>query len=226
MLRVSNSESYCVWRSRGYLNCLTTGESLHELFKLDGLLSPVSVSQIVDYLCVRSARSWSGLFSFSSEARCHPICRSVSDRLLAVFFPQCGIYTTISCQPRDKLTDISVDCVVSMPYRSVRKKKEHNRKYYACNSEQLKARGISLYEEDPGKTKAATASLHKLQLHKIIMSAQACEGSREGFARIAATIDIRRAFSRCHHTSHTVISIISSYSLALFIQNRQDECGK
>ena len=27
-----------------------------------------------------------------------------------------------------------------------------------------------------------------------------------------------RAFSRCHHTSHTVISIITSYSLALFIQ--------
>ena len=40
------------------------------------------------------------------------------------------------------MTDISVDCVVSMPYRSVRKK-ERNRKYYVCNSEQLKARGIS-----------------------------------------------------------------------------------
>ena len=53
-----------------------------------------------------------------------------------------------------------------MPYRSVRKKKEHNRKYYACNSEQLKARGISLYEEDPGKKKAAAASLYKLQPHK------------------------------------------------------------
>ena len=37
----------------------------------------------------------------------------------------------------------------------MRKKKERNRKYYACNSEQLKARGISLYEEDPGKKKAA-----------------------------------------------------------------------
>ena len=35
-------ESCCVWRSRGYFNCLATGES----FKLDGLLLPVSVSQI------------------------------------------------------------------------------------------------------------------------------------------------------------------------------------
>ena len=49
-----------------------------------------------------------------------------------------GFYTAISCQPKDKLTDISVDCVVSMPYRSVRKKKEHNTKYHACNSEQLR----------------------------------------------------------------------------------------
>ena len=38
----SNSESYCIPRSRGYFNCLTTGE----LFKLDGLLLLVSVSQI------------------------------------------------------------------------------------------------------------------------------------------------------------------------------------
>ena len=42
VLRVSNPESYCVRRSRGYFNCLATGE----LFKLDGLLLPVSVSQI------------------------------------------------------------------------------------------------------------------------------------------------------------------------------------
>ena len=42
VLCVSNSESYCVWRSRGYFNCLATGES----FKLDGLLLLVSVSQI------------------------------------------------------------------------------------------------------------------------------------------------------------------------------------
>ena len=47
-----------------------------------------------------------------------------------------------------------------MPYRSVRKKKERNRKYYACNSEQLKARGISLYEEDPGKKKAAAQAYY------------------------------------------------------------------
>ena len=41
-LCVYNSESYCVRRSRGYFNCLATGE----LLKLDGLLLPVSVSQI------------------------------------------------------------------------------------------------------------------------------------------------------------------------------------
>ena len=70
------------------------------------------------------------------------------------------------------MTDISVDSVVSMLYRSVHKK-EHNRKYYACNSEQLKARGISLYEVDLGKKEAAAASLYKLQPHKKIMSAQA-----------------------------------------------------
>ena len=41
-----------------------------------------------------------------------------------------------------------------MPYRSVRKKKEHNKKYYACNFEQLKTSLFlkSLYEEDPGRT--------------------------------------------------------------------------
>ena len=44
-----------------------------------------------------------------------------ADRLLAVFFRSAGFYTAISCQPKDKLTDISVDCVVRMPYRSVRK---------------------------------------------------------------------------------------------------------
>ena len=35
-----NSESYCVQRSRGYFNCLATGE----FFKLNCLLLPVSVS--------------------------------------------------------------------------------------------------------------------------------------------------------------------------------------
>ena len=77
-----------------------------------------------------------------------------------LFFRSAGFYTAISCQTRDKLTDISVDCVFSMPYRSVRKKKERNRKYYACNSEQLKARGISLYEEDPSKKKAAAQAYY------------------------------------------------------------------
>ena len=114
MLFVSKFESYCVWRSRGYSNCLATGE----LFKLDGLLLPVSVSQIVDYCCVCSARSWNELFSFSSGALYAAARFAVgsADRLLAVFFPQCGIpYTAIYCQPRDKLTDISV---VSMPYQA------------------------------------------------------------------------------------------------------------
>ena len=36
----------------------------------------------------------------------------LADRLLAVFFRSAGFYTAISCQPKDKLTDISVDCVV------------------------------------------------------------------------------------------------------------------
>ena len=51
-----------------------------------------------------------------------------------------------------------------MPYRSVREK-ERNRKYYACNSEQLKARGISLYEEDYGKKKAA-AQAYNYDAHR------------------------------------------------------------
>ena len=33
----------------------------------------------------------------------------LADRLLAVFFRSAGFYTAISCQPKDKLTDISVD---------------------------------------------------------------------------------------------------------------------
>ena len=97
--------------------------------------------------CVRSARS---------KPCTLPLDLSLVQRTgsLLFFFRSAGFYTVISCQPKDKFTDISVDCVVTMPYRSVRKK-ERNRKYYACNSEQLKARGISLYEEDPGKKKAA-----------------------------------------------------------------------
>ena len=42
----------------------------------------------------------------------------------------------------------------------MRKKKERSRKHYACNSEQLKARGMSLYEEDPCKKKAAVQAYY------------------------------------------------------------------
>ena len=63
VLCVSNSESYCVRRSRGYFNCLATGE----LFKLDGLLLPVSVSQIVVF-ALRDR----------GPARCRSICRWIS----------------------------------------------------------------------------------------------------------------------------------------------------
>ena len=73
-----------------------------------------------------------------SPVRCRSICRWVSGPAPCCFFRSAGLYTAISCQPKDKLTDISVDCVVSMAYRLVRKK-ERNRKYYACNSEQLKS---------------------------------------------------------------------------------------
>ena len=123
---------------------------------------PVSVSQIVDYCCVRSAGSWSGLFSFNSKAlyAAARFCRWVSGPAPCCFFSQCGILHCHLLPTKDKLIDISVDCVVSMPYRSVRKKKERNRKYYACNSEQLKARGVSLYEEDPGKKKAAAQAYY------------------------------------------------------------------
>ena len=68
----------------------------------------------------------------------------LADRLLAVFFRSAGFYTAISCQPKDKLTDISVDCVVSIPYGSVRKKNERNKKYYSCNSEQLRKKHAGL----------------------------------------------------------------------------------
>ena len=96
-----------------------------ELVKLDGLLLPVYIC-FAD-CCVRSARS-------------KPLDLPLGQRtgFLLVFFRSAGFYTAISCQPKDKLTDILVDCVVSTPYRSVRKKKERNRKYYACNSEQLR----------------------------------------------------------------------------------------
>ena len=117
LLRVFNSESYCVRRSRGYFNCWVTGE----LFKLDGLLLPVSVSQIA-------------VFALRDQSPCTlPLDLPLDQRTgsLLFFFRSAGFYTAISCQPKDKLTDISVDCVVSMPYRSVRKK-ERNRKYYAC----------------------------------------------------------------------------------------------
>ena len=72
-----------VTRSRSHINCLATGE----LFKLDGLLLPVSVSLIVDYFCVRSARSWSGLFSLAVEPSAARFAVGSADRLLAVFFP-------------------------------------------------------------------------------------------------------------------------------------------
>ena len=110
MLCVSNSESYCVWISRGHLNCLATGE----LFKLDGLLLLVSVLQIG----VHPARWWSKLFSFSSEALYAATRFAIgsADWLLAVFFPQCGIPHCHLLPIRDMLTDISVDCVASMLY--------------------------------------------------------------------------------------------------------------
>ena len=63
VLCVSNSESYCVWRSRGYFNSLATGES----FKLDGLLLPVSVSQIAVF-ALRDR----------GPVRCRSICRWIS----------------------------------------------------------------------------------------------------------------------------------------------------
>ena len=59
------------------------------------------------------------------------------------FFRSAGFYTAISCQPKGKLTDISVDCVVGIPYRSVREK-ERNGKDYACNSEQLRKKHAGL----------------------------------------------------------------------------------
>ena len=68
----------------------------------------------------------------------------LADRLLAVFSVVRDCTLPFSCQPKDKLTDISVDCVVSIPYRSVRKKKERNKKYYACNSEQLRKKHAGL----------------------------------------------------------------------------------
>ena len=102
-------------------------------FKLDGLLLPVSVSQIA----VFAQRD-------QGPVRCRSICCWVSGPAPCCFFRSAGFYTAISCQPKDKLTDISVDCVVSVPYRSVRKKKERNKKYYACNSEQLRKKHAGL----------------------------------------------------------------------------------
>ena len=71
VLCVSNSESYCVRRSRGFFNCLATGE----LFKLDGLLLPVSVSQIA-------------VFALRDQGpvRCHSICCWVSGPAPCCFF--------------------------------------------------------------------------------------------------------------------------------------------
>ena len=77
-----------------------------------------------------------------------------------LFFIALRDSTLPSLANKHKLTGFSVHCVVSMPYRSVRKKKERNRKYFAYNSEQLKARGVSLYEEDPGKKKAAVQAYY------------------------------------------------------------------
>ena len=71
VLCVSNSESYCVRRSRGYFNCLATGE----LFKLDGLLLPVSVSQIAVFAREIEDPRAAARFAVGS-----------ADRLLAVFF--------------------------------------------------------------------------------------------------------------------------------------------
>ena len=78
VLCVSNSESYCVGISRGYFNCLATGE----LFKPDGLLLPVSVSQIA-VLALRD----------QSPVRCRSMLLLAADQLLAVFFRSARFYT-------------------------------------------------------------------------------------------------------------------------------------
>ena len=70
VLFVSNSESYCVRRSRGYFNCLATGE----LF--NGLLLPVSVSQIAAF----------ALRGQGPVRRCRSICRWVSGPAPCCFF--------------------------------------------------------------------------------------------------------------------------------------------
>ena len=124
VLCVSNSESYCVRRSRGYFNCLATGEFFN------------SMVSFYRYLFRRLLCSPCEIKVLRAAAR---FAVGLADRLLAVFFRSAGFYTAISCQPKDKFTDISVDCVVSMPYRSVRKKK-----YYACNSEQLRKKHAGL----------------------------------------------------------------------------------
>ena len=81
VLCVCNSESYCVWISR-YFICLATGE----LFKLDGLFLPVSVSQIVDYCPLCEIVEWIVFQALYAAAR---LAVGSADRLLAVFFPQC-----------------------------------------------------------------------------------------------------------------------------------------
>ena len=63
--------TYCVWKSRGYFNCLATGES----YKLDGLLLPVSVSQIA-------------VFTLRDRGPAARFAVGSADRLLAVYLLQ------------------------------------------------------------------------------------------------------------------------------------------
>ena len=72
VLCVSNSESYCVRISRGYFNCLATGES----FKLDGLLLPV-FRRLLCSLCEIEDPCAAARFAVGS-----------ADRLLAVYLVQ------------------------------------------------------------------------------------------------------------------------------------------
>ena len=92
-----------------------------------------------------------------------------------------------------------------MPYRSEHKKRayfknldkagkrECNTDYYVRNSDKVKARGRSLYEEDPSKKKAAVAASYKL------CPGRKCAASKSSYT---ARPELRKAMFKKYHTIH------------------------
>ena len=125
VLCVSNSESYCVRRSRGYFNCLATGE----LFN--------SMVSFYRYLFRRLLCSLCEIKALYAAAG---IAIGLADRLLAVFFSVVRD-STLPSLANPKISSLTFQLTVLLACRTDRYVKK---KYYACNSERLRKKHAGL----------------------------------------------------------------------------------